>query len=31
VAVTVAAKFASVYGTSVGQLEAEWWALLDKR
>jgi hypothetical protein len=31
VAVIVAAKFASVYGKSVGQLEAEWWAVLDKR
>ena len=28
---TVAAKFASVYGKSVGELEAEWWALLDRR
>ena len=31
VAVTVAAKFASVYGKSVDQLEAEWWAVLDRR
>ena len=31
VAATVAARFASVYGKSVGELEAEWWAVLDRR
>ena len=31
VAATVAAKFASVYGKSVGELETEWWAVLAGR
>ena len=30
-AATVAAKFASIYGKPVGALEAEWWAVLDRR
>ncbi len=31
VAATVAAKFASVYAKPVDELEAEWWAVLDRR
>ena len=30
-AATVAAKFATVFGKSVGELETEWWAMLDRR